>query len=414
MTIRTQRLLLIVLFVAFVIGILLVTWFLFFKPLVQPPTNANANINGVGPGPFPNVNTNRAPNTNVNQPIAVGPGALPKPSDVANGDLTLTSDVLQRTTFAPNVAADGKNIVYYDNANNKFVRFNPDTGESSDLSSQQFPDIQAVTWAPDRTKAVLTFPDDTKIVYDFSAQKQYTLPKQGQDFSFSGDSKQLAYEYIGGAPDENFLVTSDVNGNGTKAVAKIGDKADQVQVAWSPTNEVVGLFRQGSNADSQEVVLIGQNQENFKSIQTDGRGFQGKWTPDGSKLLYTVYSEATNWNPELHLVFARGNTIGQGDVSLGLSTFLNKCAFNQAGSTAYCAVPDALERGSGLYPEFAVNVYDTLYTVNLSTGSVRALAQPVTDTYGRFTVEQIFLSSDGQSLYFSDSGTHRIHKVRLK
>ncbi|MBI3956567.1 MAG: PD40 domain-containing protein [Candidatus Kerfeldbacteria bacterium] len=395
------------------VGVFVAAWFLFFQPFVTVtrPTNGNTNT---ATGTLPNVNSAGPTNGNTNNPIARGPSTLPTPSDVANGDLTLVSDVSSTPVTAPVIGPDGKSILFYSDLDDRFLRLDPATGTLVDLTSQKFPDVKKITWAPDGERAVLEFPDDRKVIYDFSNRRQYTLPTQAQDFSFSTDSDQLAYEYVGTGPDESFLVTAKADGSGSTAVAKLADKTANVQVAWSPSKEVVGFFRQSANASQQEIVLIGQHQENFKTITTDGKGFQGKWTPDGSKVLYTVYSEATNWNPELHLVFARGNETGRGNVNLGLQTSIEKCVFNRSGTHAYCAVPDLLERGSGLYPEFSANAKDAVYTINLNSGAVSPIALPVTGSLERFSIDRLVLSPDETVLYFTDRGTGKLVKIRLK
>lgn len=409
---RLKRILTIVIFVLLVLALLVIVWFLFFQPFIRLTNTTPANTN-VTPGQLPTTNVNRPTNVNAG-PIATGPGTLPTPSEVANGGLTLVTTISTEIAVAPTLGPDGRNILFYDEIDDRFVRIDPASGTVTAVGTQRFPDVETVTWAPDGERAVLEFPDGSNIVYDFGAQKQYSLPKEAQDFSFSKDSARLAYEFIGSSSDETFLVTAQSNGTGGKAVARLGEKADQVQVAWSPTDEVVGLFRQGTNAQQQEIIFVGQNQENFKSLETDGRGFNGMWTPDGEKLLYTVMSEETNWNPELHLVLARGENIGRGDVNLGLQTPLEKCTYNRAGSHAYCAVPDLLERGSGLYPEFSSNVKDTFYSINLATGAITPIAQPVTGGFERFTVEMLLISGDDSTLYFTDRNTRRLHQIKLR
>lgn len=411
-TARLKRIAIIVGFVLAVLGIMVLFWYLFFRPLVSPRPGVNGNINRQ-PGVLPNANVNRPANVNGVQPVATN-SSLPVPAEVANGGLTKTTDVSPQPTSAATIAPDGKNIVYYDSDRGKFVRLDPETGTLTDLASQKFASVQNVTWSPDSTKAVLEFPDDRKLVYDFSSKKQYTFPSQAKDFSFSADSQELAYKYIGNTPDEKVLVTSDITGNATSAVADIGDKEDQVQVALSPSDRVVGMYREGINGQQQQVLLIGKQQENFKAITTNGRGFQGRWTPDGTKLLYTVYSEATNWNPELYLVRADGDQVGQGNTDLGIATFVDKCTFNAAGTHAYCAVPNALDRGSGLYPEFSVSAKYGFVTINLSTGAVSPLAQPVGEELQQFSVDRVFLSGDESVLYFTDGQTGHVHKLRLR
>lgn len=411
-TARLKRLIIIVGFVLAVLGLMVLFWYLFFRPLAGPQPAANENVNVPG-GPLPNVNVNRPMNINGIQPVAVN-STLPVPAEIANGGVTRTTDVSPVPTNAATIAPDGKDIVFYDSDRGKFVRLDPETGTLTDLVSQKFASVQNVTWSPDSTKAVLEFPDDRKLVYDFSTKKQYTFPTQAQEFSFSADSQQLAYKYLGSTPDEKILVTSDITGNAARSVANIGDKEEQVQVALSPDDRVVGMYREGINGQQQQVVLIGRQQENFKTITTRGRGFQGRWTPDGTKMLYTVYAEATNWNPELYLVRAAGDQIGQGNTDLGIATFVDKCTFNAAGTHAYCAVPDALDRGSGLYPEFAAAAKYSFVTINLATAAVTPLAQPVGEQQQQFSVDRVFLTSDERTLYFTDAQTRHVHKLRLR
>lgn len=413
MNTRTSRILIIVGFSLGTLAIGVVVWLFFFQPLITPPgvdVNGNANVNGSGQ--LPNANVNRPTNVNGGG-LVNGPSALPSIAVVADGGLTLATPLRNEAVNGEGFGT-AQGVVFYDPATQTFQRYDPTSGTFSILSNKKFPEVQNVTWAPDATTAVLTFPDDSKIVYDFAADRQYSLPKEAENFSFSDDSKQLAYAYVGQTPDERFLVTADVNGSNQKALQKLGENADRVQVAWSPTNEVVGLFRKGAGADRQEIVFLGQNQENFKSLTTNGTGFRGLWTPDGEKLLYTVYSAATNYKPELHLVRARGSDIGAGDTSLGIGTFVDRCAFTASGSFAYCAVPDTLPQGAGPYPDLAASTQDSFVRVDLSTGSVTRVAQPTTNERRRFSVSWLSVAADEDKLYFTDRTTGLLHELRLR
>lgn len=406
-----KRILIIAGFILMVIALALAVWWVFFRVPATPTPNANGNANTNTGGPLPNINVGIG-NVNTNQPVAQGPGVLLEPADIANGSFTRATTLSDASFVSP--AQSNQALLYYDGENGQFFRFNPTTGVSEIVSSQRFPDVQKVTWSSDASKAILEFPDDAKILYDFSASQQYTLPKEAQDFSFSKDSTRIAYEYIGLGPDQQFLIAGNADGTATRVVTKLADNADRMQVAWSPSDDVVGLYRKGLNATQQEVIFVGQNQENFKSLPVNGQGFRGRWTPDGEKLLYTVHSERTNWNPELHLVYGRGDRIGQGDITIGVQTFVDKCAFTASGSSAYCAVPDTLDRGSGLYPEFAANAKSSLYSINLSNGSFTKIATPVNDQRERFSISTVFVAPDESALYVTDGLTGKLFQVRLR
>lgn len=411
---RIQRILIIIGFSLGTLGIGVIVWLFFFQPFITPPSanvNGDANVNGTGQ--LPNANVNRPTNVNGSAGLVNGPTALPSIAEIANGGPTLAKQLGNISAVEPGFGSS-RGIAFYDPSTDTFKRFDPATGEFTELTAKKFPDVQNVTWAPNASTAVLAFPDDSKIVYDFASDQQYSLPKEAENFSFASDSEELAYAYIGQTPDERFLVTADVNGANQKAVQKLGENADRMQVAWSPSNEVVGLFRKSLGTERQEIMFIGQNQENFKTLTTNGAGFRGMWTPNGEELLYTVYSAASNYKPELHLVRARGNAIGTGDTYLGLSTFIDRCAFNTGGSFAYCAVPDFLEQGTGPYPDLAGTTRDSFVRIDLATGSVTPVAQPMTADRNRFSVSWLSVAADESKLFFTERNTGLLHELRLQ
>ena len=80
---------------------------------------------------------------------------------------------------------------YYNANDGKFYHLTSD-GQIKEMSEQTFYNVNKVTWANNTDKAVLEYPDSSKIVYDFDKQKQTTLPKHWEEFSFSPDGGQIA------------------------------------------------------------------------------------------------------------------------------------------------------------------------------------------------------------------------------
>ncbi len=168
------------------------------------------------------------------------------------------------------------------------------------------------------------------------------------------------------------------------------------------------MYVKGSDFNSKEVYFIGQNGENFKSITTEGRGFEPKWSPSGSELLYSVYSSDNDYKPTLWLTSAQGDTIGANRRLVGLNTWAEKCTY--AGSTVFCAVPQSLERGAGLFPELSDNTPDLLYRIDPQTG----IKSPISLGGGSYSMKNLNVSPDGSYLYFTDTSTNRLRRVRLK
>jgi Tol biopolymer transport system component len=300
-------------------------------------------------------------------------------------------------------------LVYYNEDEQKFYEANADGTNPRALSDQLFPDAQDIVWSNQGDKAIISFPDNSKIAYDFSARKQYSLPKEAEGFSFSPDGAKIAYKYLPSDVEDRWLVSSSLDSSGVKYLETIGDEADNVEVNWSPKGDIVATFRKGLDGDRQEVYFIGQNKENFKSAVTEGRGFTGKWSTDGNQLLYSVYNESSNYNPELYIVNGSGDAIGSGRTDLDLQTWPSKCSFGTSSTMIYCAVPSFLPSGSGLYPDQASTTQDQFYEINVATGQKRFLADPA---YG-VSASNLFFSNDGKTLYFTNQRTGRLESIRL-
>ena len=84
--------------------------------------------------------------------------------------------------------------------------------------------------------------------------------------------------------------------------------------------------------------------------------------------------------------------------------------FNEA--TIYCAIPQGLPRGAGLYPEIADDYPDNFYRINLSNGMKTLIASPVGES-GGYSATNIFFSNDGNIMYFVDKGTGQLQSIRL-
>ncbi|HLD53322.1 MAG TPA: hypothetical protein VJA82_08460, partial [Sediminibacterium sp.] len=140
--------------------------------------------------------------------------------------------------------------------------------------------------------------------------------------------------------------------------------------------------------------------------------FTSSWSPEGNSLLYSVYSETTDYLPNLWVTNGQTSRLGDLKVSLNLATWPDKCTFSGENSL-YCAVPQGLPRGAGLYPEIANSYPDNFYRVDLSTGAKTLIASPVGDL-GGYTAYNLFVSDDGQFLYFTDQDSGLLQSIRLR
>ncbi len=318
--------------------------------------------------------------------------------------------VKQLTSEPANYSSLGKagDMRYYNSFDGKFYKVLPD-GSTKDLSGETFYNVENVTWAKNADKAVLEYPDNSKIIYNFDTQKQYTLPKHWEEFSFSDDSSQIAAKAIGLSEENRWLVTVNDDGTGTKIIEEMGSNQDKVTIDWSPSRQTVAFSMTGEALGMyrKEVLLVGLNGENFKSLVVEGMGFESEWSPTGKKLLYSVYSNRSDLKPELWIVNSYGQEIGSHRQNLEINTWPEKCAF-AGDTTVYCAVPSYLPQGAGIQPKIADGIPDNLYKIDLTTG----LKTPI-DTGGDYSIDSVSFDETNNRLLFVDTYQTGIYEVQL-
>jgi len=395
-----KKILKIIIFVAIVIGLALAIYYVFFRSAVlqlSGPTQPITNTQLPGSGnQLPNIslgNVNREPGSTA---TITQNTLLPEGFTAGQENLLKTQALTTDSIVSPTLS--GSNVNYYAPSENLFYRLKTD-GTAEQLATQRFYNVSNVTWSGDGNKAVLEYPDSSNIVYDFNTKKQYTLPKELTEFAFSSTGQELAAKAISDIPGNDWLVTLNTDGSGVQFVEPLGENGDKVAVNWSPSGQVIALYNKNISASGQEVLLIGRNQENFYSLKTIGRGFEGAWTPKGDKLLYSVYSSDNGFKPTLWLTDAQGDNVGLNNKKIGLNTWSDKCVMAGDNQAAYCAVPIEMPEGSGIYREMASGAQDDFYKVDFKTGQTELL--PVD---GWHSTTQLLLSADGKTLYLQELG----------
>ncbi len=420
---KSRRILLIIVFILLVIAFGALIYFVFLRDIVQP-TNTNDNTNQSGNLPtnttLPNTNivngvpTNTISNANSLVNTRIVGNVNIGPSQIADGGETRTSVVEFANAQGFTATPDGNSLRYYDRDTGQFYLLDA-LGNRVLLSDNIFPQAESISWSPADNRAIITFPDGRNIIYDFDREDQISLPSSWNDITFSPGGDALGFKNDSDVESERWLAVSADDGSEVRAIEPLGDQANNVDVNWSPTGQVLATYREALNGTAQQIILIGTQGENFKSITTTGRGFEGTWSPSGSQLLYSVYSSDTRFNPVLYLVDATGDNVGANTINLGLQTWSSKCTFAHTESAAYCAVPRFLPDGSGIVPEAAVDTNDTFYKIDLQTGQRTPIAIPTLTTGDSdYTATNLVVSGTDQVLYFTDANTGNIFSFRLR
>lgn len=301
------------------------------------------------------------------------------------------------------------NLRYHNIADGKFYQVLPN-GAIKELSDQVFYNVKNATWAKNKNQAVLEFPDESKIVYNFDTKKQVTIPKHWEDFSFSSDGNELAAKSVGLSPENRWLVVTNDDGSGTRLIEPIGNNVDKIHVDWSPSRQTLAFSQIGGEPlglDRREVLLVGTQGENLKSLIIEGLDFIPQWSPTGQKLLYSVDSARTDFKPELWIVNAYGDNIGSDRRTLNLNTWADKCSFGD-DNTLFCAVPKELPQGAGINPEINTSP-DDLYKIDLKSGT----KIPVSLGDDNYRIHTISYDKEQNKVFFTDRSRPGVFEVKL-
>lgn len=332
--------------------------------------------------------------------------------NVAQGGRTIALPLTENKVKAVTSSADGKSVVFYNTDDNKFYTLSSDGSESYLLSNQEFYGVESVSWSDDRTKAIISYPDGSKIYYNFNTDSQTSLQKEINEPDFSKND-EVAYKYITNDEQGNWLAISDPQGGQSKLVQSIGDNHIYVDVDWSPTEEVVATFQKPIGYDESEIYFLGQNEENNKTLRVAGTNFHGIWSPSGTRMLYDVTSSQNGYRPTVWISEVAQSVIGRNKKSLGLNTWVDKCVFSNE-RTVYCAVPQELPEGAGLRRDLVVETDDLIYRIELSVGRPELLADPISPESENFNVGNIQVSKDASRLYYWDANSGKVFVLRLK
>lgn len=403
-----RKILLVILFVLAILGLGFALYWVFFRTAPVVTTNDNfvpGNIPNVPNSNITVVNTNVNINTSLPWQQYVGG----KVSNIANGGLTEVTKVVDSKVTGFTKGNQG--VQFYDADKQQFFRIN-DQGQLVALNDKKFYKVEKVTWNNNGEKAIIEYPDGNNILYNFRTNEQVTLPIELVEFSLNNQGSQISAKWLGDTEDNNWLISANDDGSQLALLEPLGDKSYSTQMVFSPDNQVAALHTKYIDAQRQEVFPIGFNGENLKSFEVAGGGFVADWSPQGNTMVYSVYNEATNYNPNLWITKGRTSELGDIKVSLNVPTWPDKCTFADE-STMYCAVPQGLPRGAGIYPEISYQYPDNFYRIDLNSGLKTLLASPV-GADGIYSATNLFTSADGSILYFIDNNTGRLQTMRLR
>ena len=408
---QSKKIIFVTFFVIFTVGTGYALYYFFFRPLSAPTPNPGQEQE------FTNTFNPSGAREDVNPSTETGgSGSLPQTtitpvvldSQVQINPLAPVNLLRDDITQAISPGTDGGTRFYNPN-DGRFYQINAD-GSVTLLSDKQFFNVDKVDWSHVKDEAILEFPDGNNIYYNFENDRQTTLPKHWEDFEFAPANSQIIAKSIGLDESNRFLVMADADGNQSTALYSMGKNFNSVIPSWSPNNVVIGFSKTGTpQADgAEEIYLLGKNHEQLRSLIVPGSGFQPNWSPDGKKLLYSVYHSRDSYKPMLWVSDAFGQEIGRNRKKLNINTWADKCVWADK-TTIYCGVPVSLPNGAGFREESFNATSDDIYRIDLTNG----LSEKISTSEQNHPIRNPILSEDGLQLIFTDAVTGKLYSYNL-
>lgn len=348
-----------------------------------------------------------------------GPGGLPEAGGVTPPVSEVTTPeagpskihlLRDGVTQSVSPAPDGNGARFYNPEDGRFYKVTDD-GTITSLGDKQFFNVSNVDWGNKTDQAVIEFPDGTKVSYDFTQQRQVTLPNHWQEFAFAPDDSRIESKSIGVDPNNRFLITSNPDGTEAKAVEPLGDDAALSHLAWSPSGQIIAYGETGSPQpdNQQEIILVGQHHENFNSLIVPGRGFLPNFSTTGKQILYSVYNTDTSYKPTLWVASGDTASIGANRRALNIQTWADKCVW-ASDTEMYCGVPQNLPDNAGIQRSDFATLPDDVYHIDLTTGLAAKMDLPDLT----HAIREPVLNKDKSKLIFSDAATGKLYSYDLK
>lgn len=416
---RLRQILLIILFIILAIAIGILIFYFFLRP--TPPKEVVTPPEVIPPVSLPEVPQAEIPGVNIAPEILppTEPGVTPEeelvtPTELAispraEGGLTTPYFVTENQIKNPTLAPNSEDLIFYDQDLGLFYRITP-TGEKTLLTEKIFKNVENITWSNNGQKAVIEYPDRTKIIFDFNTKKQYTLPREWEEFSFSPSDNQIAFKELNFDFEQRWLSVANVDGTGKSRIEHLGDNDDDVIINWQPNNQSVGVVRKSVDLNQTQLEMIGLHGENFNPIIAEGRDPRITYSSDGKLMAYSVYNSQSGFMPSLWIVASEGDGVGTNRRLITLNTWADKCTWAPNTYELYCAVPQKMEAGAALFPEISgTNIADDIYKINPANGSVSLIAEPFLNS----GLTNLIVSEDGNTLYYLDSQSEQLKKINL-
>ncbi len=319
--------------------------------------------------------------------------------------------ISSEAVYAPTITADKSQVIYYVRSNGNIWQSNFDGSNLIQVSSNALENLINALWSPNKDKTITIFQDGlgnvTKYYYEISTSRALPLNKYTQDLSWSADGKKIAYQYYNKATGDNTISISNPDGSGYSIILKT--RLKDLLVYWPKGTEIY-LQERPSGLVPSSLYSLNPNNKLFNEIISNVYGLSGKWSADGSKIMYSKTGSGGK-----NIVIYTASRNGLNEKATEINSFTEKCAWAQDLRYIYCAIPKNLNEAEVLPDDFYKGTFladDDFYKINMETGEKIKLLDD-SQLKELYDANEVFLSPQEDYLFFINKVNGLLYSIKL-
>jgi hypothetical protein len=293
-------------------------------------------------------------------------------------------------------------VRYYEQQTGKAFSFDLATRTASILSDRRLSGFITSYWLPGTDQVISSFQQPSGVAYrffDYQTSETNQIGTAVDALAVAPDGQHIVYLETNDAASALFVGTSD----GSVSHKLIDTRAQDVQLDW-PCNTMISMLSQRLDRTGSDLSLIDPSSGDLTVLMTNRENLEYQWSPDGTKLLFSYYTSAQGislWERDI----SSGN-----EVSLGVATSAQKCAWQIDGITVVCGVPVKSSLTRGVSAAHSATI-DDIVTLNTRSGE-QTVQYHGTSTMPLGTISPL-VSSSGAYFVFTNVFDQRLYSFPL-
>lgn len=326
-------------------------------------------------------------------------GALPGGEEVSEAELL---QIVKKPILGATFTADNAKIMYYARSGGKLEMVDFSGSAEEQISSLTIAGMFDAIWQKAKRRSVVSYSEDAaakRFINTTATTGVVFLPEGVRSFDFSSDSRSLAYLLRKGEITQLVIAAED----GKRPAVAYETPVPDLSLLWIAPKKIL-LQSAPSHKTPGIVYLFDTGTKVLEKVFSGVLGAVTIASPDGNALLTSFMQD----NGSIALLLT--NQKGENGRTITPATMSEKCVFTKDAKHLYCAVsqnqaadlPDAWLRGDAA-------LEDQFMKIPMDTRIAEAISAQT-----QFDAINLFLSPDGQYLFFQDKNDLTLWRLKLK